>query len=259
MKKTSFFKLIFSVFSAVLLMSSCLGDGDSSFTIEKDFAYITYDTYNRKYAVTSNGYIMHDAINNLTANQCYYIGYKVTSTTSDGYYLAEYVNVLDNGKYIDQTDLSISTPPVNPTDSITPTSLSIGSWSPGSIIGDNWLINYNMTKRDDDKVTMTFYYDENNQKENGEDLEDNRIIIDIRFRITETGTDQSVTTGYSAVGNMARLRNYYPIDFGNAEYVNVPVKFRYQRYTSANQPADVVTLGSWTESSTGYYYIQFTK
>lgn len=267
MKKTTLLKIFCSVFSVVLLMSSCLGDGDSSFTIERDFAYITSsDGYGiNKYAVTPNGNIVNDVISKLTEGECYYIGYKVTSTTADGYFSAEYVNVLDNGLAIPRQNILYATPYsnlLNRNDTITPKSLSIGAWSAGKMIGDNWLISYNMTQKGDDKVTAYFYYDANNQKDSEGALKANQIIIDIRFAITDPGTDPNITNTFSAVGNLGSLRSRYSPDFSGAEYVNVPVRFRYQRFTSAGQPAEVAYLGTWqldSSSSTGNYFIQFTK
>ncbi|EGJ99509.1 MULTISPECIES: hypothetical protein [Dysgonomonas] len=271
MKKTSLLKIFCSVFSVVLLMSSCLGDGDSSFTIEKDFAYITKDDYGRKFAVTSNGYIMHDNITNLTeVNKCYFIGYKISSSSAQGYYDAEYVNILNNGNAIAQESLRLNKPYENSNlvsrnDTIVPTSVSIAAWSPANTIGDNWLIGYSLTKKERDEVKAFFYYDATNQKDSEGEIDptkDNKIIIDVRFGITDKGTgDNNITDSFSAIGNLSYLRSSFSPNFSGVttDYVNVPVKFRYQKYTSSGQPAEVVYIGNWQLSGSNAYYIQFKK
>lgn len=271
MKKTSLLKIFCSVLSVVLLMSSCLGDGDSSFTIEKDFAYITENIYGQKYAVTSNGYIMHENITNLTsAGNCYFIAYKISSSSADGYYNAEYVNILNSGNPIAKQSLRLDKPYENSglvsrNDTIVPTSVSIAAWSPANTIGDNWLIGYSLTKKERDEVKAFFYYDKTNQKDSEGEIDpakDNKIIIDVRFGITDKGTgDNTVTDSFSAVGNLSYLRSNFSPNFSGVttDYVNVPVKFRYQKYTSSGQPAEVVYIGNWQLSGSNAYYIQFTK
>lgn len=263
MKKTSLLKIFCSVFSVVLLMSSCLGDGDSSFTIEKDFAYITKDDYGRQYAVTSNGYIMHDNINKLISGSCYFIGYKISSSSANGYYNAEYVNILDNKAIttglFQQPDGNLET--------IDPASLTIQAWSPSNAIGDNWLIGYNLTKKERDEVKVFFYYDSNNQKYTDgntvveiDPIKDNKIIIDVKFVVTDPVGGESVTDSFSAVGNLSSIRRGYTsfspnFDGVSENYLNVPVKFRYQK-KDASEPQ---YIGNWQWNGSNAYYIQFTK
>ncbi|WP_156032926.1 hypothetical protein [Prevotella sp. 10(H)] len=269
MKKTSLLRILCSVFSVVLLMSSCLGDGDSSFTVERDFAYIVSgDVGPGKYAITPNGYIVSDVITKLQTGKCYYIGYKVTNTTAEGFYQAEYVNVLNNGNPIPDAEFSLLPPysgiPVR-NDTITPTNLAIKLWSGSQhAIGDRWLVDYNMTKKENDEVKAYFYFDRNNQKDSEGEIKpgDNKIIIDIRFAFIKNTGETNVTDVFSTVGNLGGVRTNYTPDYtkGEEKYVNVPVKFRYQKYTTAGQPAEVVYIGSWNlNSSSNVYYLQFEK
>jgi hypothetical protein len=267
MKKTSLLKFFCSVLSVVLLMSSCLGDGDSSFTIEKDFAYIVENDYGQKYAVTSNGYIMHENITKLTTvGSCYFIDYKITSTSADGYHNAEYVRIWDDGKAIPKTDLLYSKPYSNlqnQNDTITPAALDVQAWASSDIVGDNWSIAYKMTQRKGDKIEAFFYYDKDNQKDAEGEIGDNRIIIDIRFGITDRGTNTDTESNtYYAVGNLKSIRNgsdFVPKYDGGTNYVDVPVKFRYQKFTSTGQAATIEYIGSWTKGGSSYRFVQFTK
>jgi hypothetical protein len=214
---------------------------------------------------------MHDAIGKLTADRCYFIGYKLTNTMGNGFYNAEYVNVLDNGNAIAREFLEYTKPYensglINRNDTITPTNVSIAAWSSGPVIGDNWLIAYNMTKKEQDEVKAFFYYDTTNQRDSEGVINkgDNRIVIDLRFGITDKGTsDNNMTNSFSAVGTLASIRNsgHFTPDFSktSADFVNVPVKFRYQRYTASGQPASVEYIGNWQLGSNNAYYIQFTK
>ncbi|GAB6120258.1 hypothetical protein [Dysgonomonas termitidis] len=264
MKKTSLLKIFCSVLSVVLLMSSCLGDGDSSFTIEKDFAYIVENNYGQRYAITSNGYIMHENITKLTAGNCYFIAYKIISGSADGYYNAEYVNVLNDGKAITK---GLFQKPAENLETISPSSLSIQAWSWNNAIGDNWLIGYNLAKKERDEVKVFFYYDPDNQKYTDgttvveiDPVKDNKIIIDIRFVITDAVGGESVNESSYAVGNLSSLRagiaEFRPNFSGvSTDYVNVPVKFRYQK-KDVTEPQ---YIGNWQWDGSNAYYIQFTK
>ncbi|MBK5721649.1 hypothetical protein JGH11_12280 [Dysgonomonas sp. Marseille-P4677] len=264
--KTSVFKVFCSVFAIACLMSSCLGDGDSSYSSTREFTYIYQDEYGKKYAVTTAGYITHSNIDALIAGNCYYIAYKITTGTGTGIFQAESVEVLDKGKPIPSSELRFIEPYSdipNRNDTITPLSLQIGAWSPGTTIGDNWEIGYKVNLKEDEKVKAYFYFDpEGQKKEDGTELEKNQIIIDVRFAYIDRNEAAVATSAenLTAVGVLEELRrtNYFtPVYDSDKDYANVAVRFRYQK-NEGDKPASIQYIGSWTSTSS-IYYIQFTR
>jgi len=238
--KVSLMKLVGSVSFAALLMTSCLGDGDSSYQSDRSFAYITSEP-GYKVASTNVGFIRtqdSDGMSNLQENKCYFISFKITSTqSSSGVYPAEYINILDEGP-ITQSSLYIAEPysymDEDPNDTIQVNSLELMDYYPAKeVFGDRWLFKYAAPNRkDDDNVKAYFYFDENNQvNEKGEAIgfDENKIVIDVRFtKIEGSGSGTTKTKDYTSVGNLSSLRSsvYIPNynEYGNAM---VAVKFRY--------------------------------
>lgn len=265
--KTSVLKVFCSVFVILCLMSSCLGDNESSYSSSSEFTYIIQEN-NVKYAVTSAGYLTHPDINALIPGRCYFIAYKITTGSGSGVYKAEYVEVLDKGRPIASSSLIFGKPysalPVNRNDTITPQSMQIGAWNPGTIYGDNWQIIYNVNLKDKEEVKPYFYFDIDGQKkDDGTPLDKNQIIIDVRFAYSDrnTATAPTVKEDLTAVGLLNQLRTksdmFTPVYDSDKDYVNVAVKFRYQK-NQGDKPALIDYIGSWTSASS-IYFIQFTK
>lgn len=268
--KTSVLKVFCSVFAIVGLMTSCLGDSDSSYSSSREFAYISEGEGSSKYAITSTGYaITNPNINDLINENCYFIAYKISIGSTGGVFQAESVEVLDKGRPITSSKLIFDKPYSNLTsetrnDTIAPQNMQISFWFPGQMYGDNWLITYFPSLKEDDKVKPYFYFDSSNQKnDDGTELE-NRIIIDVRFVYTDRDTDNVPASReeLNAVGVLKELRNrpdkFKPKFNNDNESVNVAVKFRYQKNQGEGKPASTEYIGSWTSSSS-IYFIQFTK
>jgi len=253
--KVSLMKLTCSVFGAALLMTSCLGDGESSFeNTNGAFAYVTTIETGIKAAMTDIGPVASadaNVMNQLANDQCYIITYKVnTSSTSSGAYVADYINVLENGNFIAKKDISLNEPYYGidegtvREDSINVNSIDLFAFHPSkSYYGDNWCISYAVNNlRDDDRVEAYFYYDDTNQKdEKGEDIgfDKNKIVIDVRFiKNAGSGSGITKTQAYKYVCNMKNLRYQSP-SYGDDSNVNVVVKFRYVIPASGNTPARI--------------------
>ncbi len=268
--KTTLFKIICTISTVVLLMSSCLGDSDSSIQIDRDFAYIT-TVDGIKCAATSSGYIVDqagDVVSGLTTGKCYWIAYKITGSSSSNIYQAEYVNVLENGKSLPQENLIPRVPYSNVTeaqrnDSIIAMSMSVGGGFASDYWGDNWLINFSVPLKEDEKVITYFYYDADNQdKDESGKVEKNRIIVDVRFIKTNKNPENVNTSNkpLSAIGNLNYIRNFYQPDYDGKEFVDVPMKFRYQKYNKDGQPAEIAYIGSWNANSgSNVYFLRFLK
>lgn len=267
--KTISIKLICFIFSAVFLLSSCLGDGDGYVEITKDFAYI-HNEKGLQYAYTSSGYpIYHDEINKLKAGECYTLSYKISgSVNSNGLYVADNVVVDEDGpfnKYMMRaikpySDIDLDTQ----NDSIHVTSFEPQYRSSSKIpYNDNWLFQYSAKNRKGDHVRPYFYFDENNQvDENGDEIgwDQGKIIIDVRFiNIEATGEGSDMNQNYYSVCDFSNLRNR-TVDFKGDNYVNVYIKFRYYAYDGSNELKPYYK-GSWyTGSSSSYnYFLTFQK
>ena len=269
--KTSVLKVFCSVFAIVGLMTSCLGDSDSSYSSSREFTYIN-QTNGVNYAVTSVGSILDPKIDALQVGNCYYIAYKIKTGNGTGVFQAESVDVLDKGKPIPSSSLIFDKPysnlvGENRNDTITPLTLQFGAWYPGTMYGDNWEINYRVNLKEDEKVKPYFYFDPAGQKKDDgvTPLEKNQIIIDVRFAYNGERNTSSVPTvaeDLTAVGLLEALRTrtdkFSPVYDSDKDYVNVAVRFRYQKNQGEGKPASTEYIGSWTSSSS-IYFIQFTK
>ncbi|MDU1892107.1 MAG: hypothetical protein E6767_15595 [Dysgonomonas sp.] len=255
--KTSVFKLICSVFAATFIMSSCLGDGEGSYEAKRELVYIT--TVNGStVAATSAGYVYHSDLNSLSPGRCYYIGYKIKSGAGSGIYQAESIALLEDGEPLPQKALNVTEAG---TDGVTTTSFATGGFYADNYFGDRWLFNYTVSLKAGEETEAYFYYDPNDQKEDGEDLAANRVIIDVRIRkLAEIpGEGKETKKTIEAIGDLSALRtNYAPTYDSDKDYVPVFIKFRYVKYNDKNEPVKTL-LGSWSENASNVCYMYFKK
>ncbi len=265
--KVYLLKLVSSVFFVAVLMSSCLGDGDNSYEIGEAFAYINQED-GIKYASTSIGPVVgpSDQMSGLTVGQCYYIAFKVNTDASSGYYTAEYINVLNNGKALTRSSIFTNYKPYKnlpenvQSDSIHISSLSVKEYSPyEAYYKDNWVLSYSVPNlKEDDTVDAYFYYDAENQfdKEGTEGgFSKNQIIIDVRFIKKEgNGDGTAATRSFTSVGNFNSLRSFTP-SYGTEEGVAVYIKFRFIAPASGSVPARIEYIGNWN-SGYGMVYVK---
>lgn len=275
--KVVFTKIICSLFCTALLMTSCLGDGDSSYSIDRAFAYIT-EVNGLRCASTDIGYIRTangNEMSNLTVGQCYYISYKVTTTQpSNGILAAEYINILDDGEPIPQTRLFEGDPYSNlgesKADSIHINSMELIKYYPAfEVFGDRWAIKYSVPSvKDEDDVVAYFYFDENNQvDENKEPIgfSTNKIVVDVRFIKREgNGSGSTKTKDYVSVGNVYPLRSseYVP-KYDSNGVARVAVKLRYITPASGDTPATVkyypTGTSAWNGDGNYAYFLYYNQ
>lgn len=264
--KTSLLKYLGSIAATFFLMTSCLGDGESSYDAGRDFVYITETEYFTKVAAASPGYIAHEVINNLQVGECYFISYKIKGSSNGGIYKAEKAEVLDNGVpvpkgyfYWNKKPMS-NVPEEQRNDTVATRTLSLGAAYPNTYINDMWLFNYNISLKEGDLVVPYFYYDATNQKDDlGKDLGENKIVIDVRFIKTESGnsTGSASVVSKSSVVSLSELRKSYSPNYNGVNQVSVPIRFRYHRYEADDKPATVQWIGSWSIENA--FFMIFSK
>ncbi|NDV93841.1 hypothetical protein D0T84_02770 [Dysgonomonas sp. 521] len=269
--KTSILKLICGVFSVGILFSSCLGDSDTNSSIGFDYAYIT-SVDGVKVAAVANGrtYITTDQIQvKGQEGQVYAMGYTInTSQTGGGgkYYIAE-----DSGQammLLTQRSAGIASPAAVE-DDYTPTAFGVATYYADSgFFGDRWVFAAQAALKDKDEAWMEFYYDVDNQKEevNGvaQEIGNNKIIIDIRFKKDARGDGALSSTTINSVGNLSNIRNYFrtsnKFSFNGEKYVYIPIKFRYHILKKDSNNQDVVTEvleGNWNTDSSYKYLLYY--
>lgn len=271
--KTILLKVLGAVL-AVFLLTSCLGDRDSYVKIDDDFAYFKYDDLDgtgveRLYAWVSMGPILvpSSLSNTITHNRGYFVKYKINQF-GKYYYGAEYLELLGDGTPVPTAAFKWDAPytgfqPSQLADSIQPLSISEIKGSALNTIDDNWLIKYNVSLKEDETVEARFYYDSNGQYENGKALDKNQIIIDMRFVKKEKNTENvnAQSTELYALGSLAEVRSsYQPTYSSDADYVDVPIKFRYvENQGKTGYPPIIKTLGSFNLNSSSTEYVFFMR
>lgn len=264
--RTVLFK-ISGVFFALFLLTSCLGSGDAYYENGRGFVYLKYtDIGHGDKLYAFDGYdpiLAPSSWNNLERNRGYYAKYKVTISGSN-YLTPEYLDVLDEGLPVPKAEFRWDKPYTgfqNPKDSIHPQSLTLKAGLLTNYIDDNWLIEYKMALKSDDKVEVCYYYDPNGQSESGVPLEKNQIIIDIRFvKIPSTEPGDAKIETYNALGSLSRIRSEYTPEYPSGEdYVFVPIKFRYLVDQGGDYPPKMTTIGSFNIESAGAFGLQFNR
>jgi len=240
--KVSFMKLIVSLFCAVLLMTSCLGSGDSSYQADGVFAYVhTVDGV--KYASTNIGNItMQSGMSGLQEGQCYFISFKIPNADGSGVYVAEYINVLNDGYPIDKESMAMGKPyydkdEFQQADSLHINNLQIDEYYPvAALYGDCWMFKYTVpTMKEDDNIKAYFYYDPSNQFDENRkpiSISENKVIIDVRLlKVKGQGAGTDRTKDFRSVGDFKNLRTLItsssPKYDSSGKYASVAVKFRY--------------------------------
>lgn len=241
-----FFRIALPALFSVLLITSCLGDANSSFEASSKFGVIRYDSdLMRKYATVQGGYglsfITSPEIEGLQEGDTYLISYKIENLS--GNYNTIYNATVSELVKLPAIDFfSANAAPQDNGDSVYPTSLSVTSPvyfgdGVGSYFNYNWLVRFNCPVDENQKAKAEIYFDQSRQFDlDGKRLEPNQIIFDIRFKQVplENGEVQKVGDTYASVNfeDVAKLYTFFKPDFTNmgATDTAVPafVKFRYK-------------------------------
>lgn len=252
--KTSLLKLLSSAFLVSILLSSCLSDSDNTFKIENDFAYIDNHTLadgsTVKCAAVYGGggglYVSTPLIKDLQVGQCYRLGYEITNASNS---LNEGTDIGDP-KILPQTEGILGSVDINEDKVFYPIEIRGSVRSSNEFFGNRWAFYYTASMKDNDKIQVYFYYDQNNQREyiNGEwrELSKNQLIIDVRLQKDVDGSGLARSRQEEVVGNFSRIKLAYStkIDFEGNKAATAAIKFRYITKTENADPQEVY-LGDW--------------
>ncbi|GAB6008202.1 hypothetical protein FACS1894179_05580 [Bacteroidia bacterium] len=256
--KKSLFKLILGVFATVMLFSSCLGDGNSSFE-NQTFAYITTKDGVQCAAMDGN-YFTSPLIKTLTPGRCYILGYRTNwEAVSGNILLAE-----DIAQPIALTTTygRVSSPTVENTFNPSAFQPEIAVYS--DYLGNNCSFIYIAKLKEKDTPRAHCFYDVNRQYEmiDGvrQDVGKNQIIIDVRFDYISGADGSSVNASWRSVSDLSEIKRWYKQNSENydpsvsGDFVKVDVKFRYNQLQSNETVKEDVYIGSWTSSPCYFEY-----
>ncbi|WP_160111025.1 hypothetical protein [Dysgonomonas sp. Marseille-P4361] len=267
--KTIFIKVA-SVLFAISMLTSCLGDGDNYMEVSGDFAYIREDDQIGKYAMTlRSGPVKADKVSTLTVGRAYYVSYKASYSGGGYAAIAERFDLVENEpvpiakSYLGEPYSNVPEFQIN--DTINPKSIAIGAWDPyKDVFDDNWQISYNVSKKEGDEIEAYYYYDRDNQFENGQALKENQAIIDVRFvKTLKSGVSKDPKNEtLSAFGSLKQFREMYRPTYKEEvegkKVANVLIKFRYIK--DADKEPTVSYLGTfYTSGSEPVYGMIFVE
>lgn len=208
--KKIFFKATFTAICTLFILTSCLGDTDSSLSGENQLVYINYSETSGKYAfpITSrNAYAFqsNEALASLNVGDCAFVDYKFdpNNVNSEGIYQASSIKIYDDKIYRNDSQTKSTFLPFDTTkvaSNMMPLKkLTFINFFPTEIAGDRWLVSYQYTKgkSDPSSVTPTLVvsYDEETQKDKyGKDLVEGERIVDFQLKKGSTAVDLSGTT-----------------------------------------------------------------
>jgi len=225
----------------VASLSSCLGDSESSYEGQNEFAFIKSSEYG-KYAVTKMAYVQHEDIADLSAGDCVIASYKLNldNVTSSGYYQANYFDIsqtFSRDSQIKAIDAETDTVPVLQNAF---TVVNVAAYNPYQInFGDRWLMLFTFKALENEpNPTITFEYDSEMQVElDGTNVKDkSEKIVDIRLkRNMQGGTGSEKSKSMYAVVDFSYLRNLFESDMSSDDVVYP--RFRYHKLNSAGDRA----------------------
>ena len=229
-----------------VLLSSCLGDSDSSTETNSEFACIT--TLNGvKYAATRYGYVHHSDINTLQDGDCVLAAfkYKTNNDTQVGH-VAEYFTITDkfsNASQLRPMVTEVDTIALTRSDSAF-TELGIPYYyNPDDYLQGRWLMAYKCKVRDKETLpSIEVYYDSNKQFDlNGKPLDKSEKIIDIRMKRYNNGTgDMDKSETAFDVIDFRMIKQLFETD--KDENKVVYLRFRYHKLDSNGKYADRISL-----------------
>lgn len=222
MKRT--FLYLFVIAALAMVLPSCLGDNESSYSGNREFAVINQTTTGIKYAAVGSSMggfgITWDGIDEYSVNDAVLLTYKVNMSNIVGgtnVLKAEYASV-DDGEWFKVADQKTVT-----TDQVADTTkqansaffktFNLNRYSSNTFFSDRWLFTYSVTKKDGEVFTPRFYYDATKQvQKDKKPLPENTAIVDVVFMKTGTPTDGATakTEEKMFVANMTNLR--YKLD-----------------------------------------------
>jgi len=216
--------LFLSVIGAAFLMTSCLGDSETSYS-GTPLSYIARTESGVTYARTLDGLpITSQQIQLQYPGDFVFIAYSWTESTNtiteDGIYNATVSEISDP---IEQTTLIPSDAPGLETE------LPLASFESalygGSYFGYHWICGYGYEKGDGIKKALRFYH-------NIDEGSENEIIIDVRL-VDSSGTVDKDQSDVLVAVNLKQIHDHYSASISSSgSSKNLQVYFRYWRKKS---------------------------
>lgn len=219
--------LLLSLFAASLLLTSCLKEGDGSFSHPNNLAYVTQDADGLVYARTVlNGrpyFITSQGIKNVEPKNFVTTGYSWntengTITTSEGYTVYNVITT-EVSKPFSKTTLNMSPAPTEPLMSFKTIERPI--YSTDMFFEDHWAFSYTYTGKEGNAPIVNFY-----EAERTENQQADEIIIDIRLNTIGTSTSEDKKLSDVIVVDMTPLRQKYSGSSTTTTKM-LTLKFRY--------------------------------
>ncbi|MDD2247284.1 MULTISPECIES: hypothetical protein [Proteiniphilum] len=223
MKKTNLFLAIIGM---TLLLTSCLGDGNSNYS-EASVAYIAMDNASSKiYGRTLTGRLITSAqMQGMTPGTFQFLRYSWEEEYGEekiGDKYADKVVISGDPKLISRADLIMADPPVVETPdkflAIDPPYYAADE----IYLGDHWLFQYAYEYKKGQTVSLEFY------KINKEGANDDEVFIEIHLVIDGTPeAGASTTSGSDIIAlNMAPIRAMYE-GTSQTNTKDIKIQFRY--------------------------------
>ena len=247
--KKKLLKLGFLLSTVVVMFSSCLGDGESTFKMQGDYAYIR-KVNGTMYAYTNKGGTCTStdaAFQSIQDGSFVQMSYKVGGVGSNGVSVFKEWSVTTMYAPADQAQLQEGLPEETIENEVYPTSLDIFLWTRGNYFGDRWMFNVGYKLGEDETIRPIFYYDESNIDDT------DKVTLDVRF-VKEGNGGNATSRSELFVANLSKFRDYYPISWSGSKEKDVLIRFRYNK--SDNKGGFTSEVGTF---STDGYRLTFSQ
>lgn len=202
MRKT--FLYVCAVAMLAIILPSCLGDNESTYSGTREFGVINLSETGIKYAAIGSGiggtYVTWDGIDTYSKGDAMLLTYKVnTSNVISGTNIlkAESAIIASNETYPARDQKYIAIQSVDTTKQANSAffkTFSLNKYSSNTFFSDKWLFSYTASVKDGEVLTAKFYYDENKQVQKDKTaLPDNAAVIDVVLTKSGTAIDGATT------------------------------------------------------------------
>ncbi|NDW09122.1 hypothetical protein [Dysgonomonas sp. 520] len=258
--KKSFFSLLAATLSFAAIMSSCLGDNESSISASEEYMLIKYDTEHTfmKYAVapsiySQGGFITFDGIESYGAGDIIKLSsYKVNmDNTVGGTNILKAQNVILPPSEVypaaSQRQLYFKNAEAVTDSAYTIfNGFSVKSFFGYPVFDDKWLISYGAAQKGGQYINMEVIFDKDNQKDGESALDKNTVVLDIRINKGEpaAGNEEVKEVTQSEIINLSSLRRFLPSseyfkESESSSVTTVHVKFRTYVYNKTTKKVEI--------------------
>lgn len=249
MRKTFLYVCVIAMLAIVL--PSCLGDNESSYTGSGEFGVINVQN-GIKYAAVGNGlggsYITWDGVSTYAEGDAVLLSYKINTNnivSGTSIIKADYANVAADGAFSVSSQKNVAIADADTTkqaNSVFFKAFNLKMYSSNTFFSDRWLFSYSATKKEGEVLTPRFYYDSKKQvAKGGGALPVNTAVVDVVF--TKSGTavgTADVPEDKMIVVNLTNLRRVLP--YGSTDTnVSVNIWFRIMKEDSKVASGYVLT------------------